>query len=56
MGATYAVKAKPSDLALGFGTEAEPLENLVLTGSPCEICDDVLRGLKITLYSDGVRA
>ena len=31
MGATYKVEAKPSDPALGFGAEAEPFANPVLT-------------------------
>jgi hypothetical protein len=31
VGATYEVEAKPSDPALGFGDEAEPFENPVLT-------------------------
>ena len=33
MGATYKVEAKPSDPALGFGAEAEPFANPVLTVS-----------------------
>jgi hypothetical protein len=28
------VEAKPSDLALGFGAEAEPFESVVLTAMP----------------------
>jgi hypothetical protein len=31
VGATYKVEAKPSDPALGFGAEAEPFANPVLT-------------------------
>jgi hypothetical protein len=31
VGATYEVEAKPSNPALGFGAEAEPFENPVLT-------------------------
>jgi hypothetical protein len=31
VGATYEVEAKPSDPALGFGAEAEPFKNPVLT-------------------------
>jgi hypothetical protein len=33
VGTTYVVEAKPSDPALGFGLEAEPLDNLPLTVS-----------------------
>jgi hypothetical protein len=31
VGATYKVEAKPSNLALGFGAEAKPFANPVLT-------------------------
>jgi hypothetical protein len=31
VGAIYEVEAKPSDPALGFGAEAEPFENPVVT-------------------------
>jgi hypothetical protein len=33
VGATYKVEAKPSDPALGFGAEAEPFANPVLTAT-----------------------
>jgi hypothetical protein len=41
VGATYEVEAKPSNLALGFGAEAEPSENPVLTEcceQPTDLC------------------
>jgi hypothetical protein len=31
VGTPFAVEAKPSDLALGFGAKAKPFKNLVLT-------------------------
>jgi hypothetical protein len=34
VGATHKVEAKPSDLALSFGAEAEPFANPVLTKIP----------------------
>jgi hypothetical protein len=41
VGATYEVEAKPSDPALGFGAEAEPFMNPVLTPPNKERGDDV---------------